>query len=228
MKFRLPLVTLTRLTLVQVILGMGLACVAALATAQEASANVNPNTNQGDAKQGKVLAYTCHGCHGIEDYKNVYPTYSVPKLGGQHSQYLTDALKEYDSGDRAHATMHAHAASLSEKDRADIAAFFQGPAPRASAAPVGTPPASTALCVTCHGNDGISISPMYPILAGQHRDYIERALHDYKSGKRKNAIMSGIVAQVKDEDISAIASFFASQKSPLCATDLIRKHGKCD
>ena len=180
------------------------------------------------AKTGKVLAYTCHGCHGIANYKNTYPTYSVPKIGGQHSQYLVDALKEYANGERAHSTMHAHAASLSEQDRAAIAAFFQGPPPRASGAPIGTPPAATAVCVTCHGNDGVGIANNYPILAGQHRDYLEQALRDYKSGKRKNAIMAGIIGAVKEEDIPAIAAFFANQKSPLCSTDKIREKGKCE
>jgi cytochrome c553 len=209
---------LRRFALLQLISFAGLASVSTWVGAEDATA---------EAKQGKVLAYTCHGCHGIDTYKNTYPTYSVPKLGGQHAKYIADALKEYASGDRAHGTMHAQASSLSEQDRAAIAAFFQGPEPRASATPIGTPPASTALCVTCHGNDGIGISPDYPILAGQHRDYLEQALRDYKSGKRKNPIMSGIVAQVKDEDIPSIANFFASQNSPLCATDEIRKHGKC-
>lgn len=212
MKFRSPRLTILQLTF----------CVG-LAAAFGVAADEKPN-----AQQGKTLAYTCHGCHGIESYKNTYPTYSVPKLGGQHATYITDALKEYASGDRPHPTMHAHAASLSDKDRADIAAFFQGPAPRASANPIGTPPASTAVCVTCHGNDGVGINDTFPILAGQHRDYIEQALRDYKSGKRKNIVMAGIVTQVKDEDIPAIAAFFASQKSPLCATDQIRKYGKCE
>ena len=52
---------------------------------------------EGDANRGKVLAYTCHGCHGIESYNNVYPTYSVPKLQGQHPEYLAAALQAYSS-----------------------------------------------------------------------------------------------------------------------------------
>ena len=74
---------------------------------------------------GKQKAETCLGCHGIENYTNVYPTYPVPKLGGQNSQYIMDALKAYANGDRGHVTMHAQAASLSEQDIQDIAAFFQ-------------------------------------------------------------------------------------------------------
>jgi cytochrome c553 len=71
-----------------------------------------------------VKADTCLGCHGIKNYKNVYPTYAVPKICGQNAQYLLDALNGYANGDRPHETMHAQAATLSEEDRQDIAAFF--------------------------------------------------------------------------------------------------------
>jgi len=182
---------------------------------------------EGNAERGKVLGYTCHGCHGIENYKNVYPTYSVPKVGGQNAAYMVNALQGYVSGDRAHPTMHAQAASLSDQDRADIAAFFAAGAPRAAGQPVGPTPAAAATCVACHGADGVSISADYPNLAGQHADYIEQALKDYKAGKRKNAIMGGIIAGVKDEDIPVLAKFFSSQSPALCATDKIREKGKC-
>ncbi|HEX9473825.1 MAG TPA: hypothetical protein VF931_06535, partial [Steroidobacteraceae bacterium] len=56
----------------------------------------------GDAQRGKQIGYTCLGCHGIDDYKNVYPTYSVPKLVGQHPEYLVAALKSYRGKERAH------------------------------------------------------------------------------------------------------------------------------
>ena len=180
----------------------------------------------GDPVRGKILAYTCHGCHGIPDYKNAAPSYSVPKLGGQSAEYMISALKEYADGDRVHPTMHAQAASNSEQDRADMAAFFHGNNP-VNKQVVGTPPPAAQVCVACHGNNGVAISPIYPTLAGQHADYIEQALHDYKSGKRKNPIMSAQAALVKDEDIPAIAAFFAGQKT-LCSTDEIRdNNGKC-
>ena len=192
-------------------------CLSVAATAQA----------EGDAARGKVLGYTCHGCHGIENYKNVYPTYSVPKLGGQSAKYLADALKEYASGARVHSTMTAHAASLTDQQRADIAAFFAASPMRTAGPPVGTAPAAAAVCVTCHGNDGMGISPDYPILAGQHQDYLEQALRDYKAGKRKNAVMAGIIGGVEEKDIPALAKYFAQQKPALCATDKIRKTGKC-
>lgn len=78
----------------------------------------------GDAAAGKVKAELCRGCHGIPGYFNVYPTYHVPKIGGQHAKYIVAALKAYKAGQRPHATMQAQAQSLSEQDMADIAAFF--------------------------------------------------------------------------------------------------------
>ena len=66
---------------------------------------------EGDAARGEKLAYTCLGCHGIDNYKNVYPTYSVPRLRGQHPNYLVAALKAYKSQERSHATMHAQVAA---------------------------------------------------------------------------------------------------------------------
>jgi len=78
----------------------------------------------GDAAAGKVKAFTCMGCHGIPGYNSVYPTYHVPKLGGQHARYLVSALQAYKAKQRSHKTMQAQAASLSEQDMEDIAAFF--------------------------------------------------------------------------------------------------------
>ena len=78
----------------------------------------------GDAEAGRVKANTCMGCHGIPAYNNVYPTYRVPKLGGQSAQYVAGALHAYKSGERPHKTMQGQAASLSDQDIEDIAAYI--------------------------------------------------------------------------------------------------------
>ena len=83
-----------------------------------------PAFAKGDPEKGKALFYTCTGCHGIADYKNAYPTYRVPKVGGQNEQYLIVALTGYKTGERKHPTMQAQAQSFSEQDIADIAAFL--------------------------------------------------------------------------------------------------------
>src|SRR5512139_2982383 len=172
-----------------------------------------------DAARGAKLAYTCHGCHGIPNYKNAYPVYSVPKLGGQHAAYMVAALKEYKSGDRAHATMHAQAISLSDNDLADIAAYLGGQELKPSGRPIGTAPKAGQTCVACHGNDGVGIMPEYPNLAGQHEDYIANSLRSYKSGVRKNAIMSGMAQPLEEQDIRELAKYYSSQRPALCATD---------
>ena len=78
----------------------------------------------GDAAAGRIKAETCLGCHGVAAYVNTYPTYHVPKLGGQHESYLASALKAYQEKQRSHDTMHANAAALSDEDIADIAAYL--------------------------------------------------------------------------------------------------------
>jgi cytochrome c553 len=78
----------------------------------------------GDIEAGKIKSYTCTGCHGIPGYKNVYPTYHVPKIGGQNVAYLEAAMKGYRDGERHHKTMVLQSESLSDQDIADIAAYF--------------------------------------------------------------------------------------------------------
>lgn len=171
----------------------------------------------GDAARGKVLSYTCLGCHGIESYKNAYPTYSVPRLRGQHPEYIVAALKAYQSGERGHATMHAHASSLSEQDMQDVAAYLGGEAIKtAAAAPdsAGMPPA-VATCAACHGRDGVGIMGIYSTLSGQHADYLEHTLQAYRSGARKNAIMAPFASQLKPEEVKQVAEYFSRQKPAL-------------
>ena len=97
---------------------------AAEPVAAEPAAAPAPAALKGDAARGKGLTYTCRGCHGITGYKNAYPSYRVPKLGGQSETYLNNALKEYRGGKRKHPTMQAQAESFSEQDIADIAAYL--------------------------------------------------------------------------------------------------------
>ena len=78
----------------------------------------------GNAEAGRIKANTCMGCHGIPNYNNVYPTYRVPKIGGQSAGYLAAALHEYKKGERPHKTMQAQAANLSDQDIDDIAAYI--------------------------------------------------------------------------------------------------------
>ena len=169
----------------------------------------------GDPAHGKAITYTCLGCHGIPGYRNAYPNYSVPKLEGQHPEYIVAALQGYKSGDRPHTTMHSQASSLSDQDMADIAVFFagkplEGRAPGAApAAGAPTPPQAAAACVACHGTDGVGTTVMFPTLSGQHLDYLEKALRDYRSGARKNIVMDQMAAHESDTDIDVIAHYYS-------------------
>lgn len=183
------------------------------ATAAPAEAPAAPAA--GDPVRGKAISYTCLGCHGIPNYKNAFPNYSVPKLEGQHAEYMVTALQAYRNGERSHLTMHSQASTLTEQDMRDIAAFFSGQVLKPGAKPVGTAPESAALCVACHGQDGVGITPIYPTLSGQHEDYLARALHDYQKRNRKNAIMAPMVAALKDADIAALARYFSQQRPAL-------------
>lgn len=81
----------------------------------------------GDAAAGKQKTTMCSGCHGIPGYKSVFPAvYSVPKLGGQHAGYIVKALQAYKAGERSHPSMRAIAADLSDRDMADLAAYYAG------------------------------------------------------------------------------------------------------
>jgi cytochrome c553 len=172
----------------------------------------------GDAKRGHALSYTCNGCHAIPNYKNVYPTYSVPKLHGQRPEYLVAALKAYKSGERSHGTMHSQASPMSEQDMADIAAYLAGEkvlTKSANDVPATARPKASETCLACHGTNGVGITADYPTIAGQHKDYIERALHDYQKGGRKNAIMAGMVATLTREDIEQLATYYSGQQPSL-------------
>ena len=79
---------------------------------------------QGNLEMGRDKAFTCTGCHSAPGLRNAYPGYKVPKIGGQHAEYIIAALKGYRSKERSHPTMQAHAATMSDQDMADIAAYF--------------------------------------------------------------------------------------------------------
>jgi cytochrome c553 len=79
----------------------------------------------GNAAAGAGKNSMCIGCHGIPGYKTAFPeVYSVPRIGGQHAAYIVKALQAYKSGERDHPSMRGIAASLSEQDMADLAAYY--------------------------------------------------------------------------------------------------------
>ena len=183
------------------------------------SASMPVASAAGDAVIGKKKFYTCVGCHGVAGYTNAYPTFHVPRLGGQHADYIVAALQAYRSGERKHASMVSNSTSLSDADMADIGAYlskFEGlnsSLPTTGDAVAGKQKA--AACGGCHGEDGNSAAPNFPRLAGQYESYIVRALEDYKSGHRNNGMMAGFAAGLSEADMKDIGAYYASQKKGL-------------
>ena len=107
---------MTRFTLLSALVAAAL--VPALAGAQSPAP-------AGDPLKGAQKVQMCQGCHGIEGWRTAYPeVYKVPRIAGQHPAYLVKALGEYKSGERSHPSMRAIAASLSDQDMADVAAYY--------------------------------------------------------------------------------------------------------
>ena len=171
-----------------------------------------PVLADGDPEAGKQLAYTCLGCHGIDGYRNAYPSYRVPKLGGQKAAYIVIALNDYRGDKRSHPTMTGQASSLSDQEIDNLAAYFASIGGDTVAAG-GTENASfdkAQACTACHGQNGISVNAMWPTLAGQHEDYLLHALNSYRDGSRADPVMSAQAALIAEEDVALLAKYFAS------------------
>ena len=182
----------------------------------------------GDAAAGAKINAQCIGCHGIPGYQSSFPeVHKVPMISGQNAAYIVASLNAYKKGERKHGTMRAVAASLSEQEIADLAAYYSThgastPAPETAA--VQPSPEVAALlakgaCVSCHGaNFSKPIDGSYPKIAGQHADYLYVALKSYKiEGNprvgRGNAIMVGQVKQFSNAELKAMAKYIGSLPS---------------
>jgi cytochrome c553 len=189
------------------------------------SSTVMAQAKPGNAAEGQRKAAMCIGCHGIQGYKATFPeVYSVPYISGQSGKYIESALMAYQKGERRHPTMRGIAASLSEQDMADLAAFYEGNAKHVSKAPETAATASEEVnkliakgaCVSCHGaNFSKPIDPSYPKLAGLPADYLYNSLRSYKiegvaTVGRDNAIMGGQAKQYSLAELKSIAKYIAS------------------
>jgi cytochrome c553 len=182
---------------------------------------------KGDANVGKTKAAMCIGCHGIVGYQASFPEiYRVPMIAGQAPKYISNALSAYQKGERKHPTMMAVAASLTEQDMADLAAFYstlgkvegaqlpEKPSHEPSALVAGL--LQKGACVSCHGaNFAKPIDPSYPKLAGQHADYLTVALKSYKTEGnakvgRANGVMGGVAKQFTNAEMKEIAQYLHS------------------
>ena len=196
-----------------------LALAAALFTASAAQAQ--------DAAAGEKKAAMCIGCHGIPGYQASFPeVHKVPKISGQNAKYIVAALTAYKKGERHHPSMRGVAGSLTDRDMADLGAFYEqhgsslvktvAETPAVQPSPAVAELLTRGACTSCHGaNYSKPIDGAYPKLAGQHADYLFVALRSYAvEGKpqvgRANPIMGAQVKQFKRAELKAMADYLAS------------------
>lgn len=177
---------------------------------------------QGNAAAGQAKAATCAACHGA-DGNSVNPIW--PKLAGQHASYLAKQLAEFKAGTRQDPTMAGMAAPLSDQDIQDLAAYFASQTvaigsadPEKAAAGKklylgGDVERGISACMACHGPNGAgNPGAKFPALAGQHPQYVIKALQDFRSGTRSNdmnSMMRDVAARMTDADIEAVAAYIS-------------------
>jgi cytochrome c553 len=183
--------------------------------AQDAKAPAKPDPKKGEA----IAAGVCAACHTVDGSRGAPAN---PIIAGQHPEYLVKQLIEFKSGVRKNAIMQGFAATLSEADMKNVAAFYAGK----QAAPGfaknkdtvalgqkiwrgGIAEKSVPACAACHSPSGAGLPAQYPRIGGQHADYTEAQLVAYRAGARANAQMSAIAARLSDAEIKALADYAA-------------------
>ncbi len=186
------------------------------------------NPEAGAIKADDERCRECHGDHGDVEGNN--ESMKVPRLAGQHPEYLLKQLRDFASGARKHEFMNRVAADLDPLDAADIIAFYvqqgeqgaraAGRQPRADIERLyreGDPARGLLACASCHGWDGkTSIAQpgipanLIPIIGGQDRHYLEEQLLNWHSGARSNspaAIMNTAVKSLTTGELQALAEY---------------------
>ena len=193
-------------------IGLALSSTLAMAAGSEATA-----TYVGNAGQGKAKSATCVACHGA-DGNSAAADY--PKLAGQHATYLASTLTAYRDGSRANAIMAGMAATLSDEDIIDLAAYYATQTTSGGAVDAdliargeqlfrfGDSAKGVRACTACHGPTGAGVaSAGFPSLKGQWAGYTETQLKAYREGSRANAMMNGVAQNLSDADIRAVSSY---------------------
>lgn len=181
----------------------------------------------GDPQRGQELSQSCAACHQA-DGNSVNPEW--PKLAGQHPKYTVKQLKDFQEGELRHDNLMAgEVADLSEQDMKDLAAFYaeqEGTSETADEDVVargeqiyrgGIPSDGVAACIACHGAEGRgNPEAMFPKVAGQHATYSLDQLRQFRDGDRRNdngQMMRGILGNMSDEDMEAVAQYMAGLQS---------------
>ncbi|MFM8900259.1 MAG: c-type cytochrome [Burkholderiales bacterium] len=196
---------------------MGTAHAATPATPPAKAAAVAPKP---DLVKGQAIATNvCMACHTF-DGKRGAP--ANPILQGQHPEYLVKQLADFKAGKRKNAVMQGFAATLSEEDMRNVAAFYASKAPVPGNATSketvalgekiyrgGISDRAIPACAGCHSPNGAGIPSQYPRLGGQHAAYTQAQLTAYRDGGRVNTQMTGVAAKMSDKEIKAVADYIA-------------------
>jgi cytochrome c553 len=205
---------------------------APLAYAGDSPSEINQRIGSGDPVAGREKSALCQGCHG-EDGNSVAPTF--PKLSGQWSDYIQKQVREFQNGARYNETMTDIAASVDNfKDLFDIAAYFASQNQMAGT-PIeseeeqklylegqklflkGNERTGAFRCVKCHGEYGKGQplnNNLFPVIGGQHKEYLVKQLTDFKTEERENdrsGMMLRITTRLTDHDIEALATYLSRE-----------------
>jgi len=175
----------------------------------------------GDPVAGKDKAMLCFGCHG-EDGNSADP--ATPKLAGQYGIYIAKQVRNYLASTRTHMVMSSMAAAISDADLDDIAAYFASLPMMQGARPSGNKAGKELFennelsrmvvrCNSCHGEAGKGLTadnPVYPVIGGQHKDYLLAQLINFRKGLRNNSaggVMNITVHRLSDAELEALADY---------------------
>lgn len=192
----------------------------ALLIAGVVQANTEPKAAKPDLAAGEAKAALCMGCHTADGSRG---SAANPILQGQHPQYLVKQLMEFKSGIRKNAVMTGMAATLSDADVINVAAFYASKKAKPGAAKNeaqaklgekiyrgGIASKSVPACAACHSPNGAGMPAQYPRVAGQHSDYLKVQLTAFRQGDRTNsAQMTAIAANLSDKEIAALVDYMA-------------------
>ncbi len=191
--------------------------------------------NPDPVQAGIAAAASCTGCHGEI---GISKTPGMPSLVGLDPKYLVAAMKGYKIGQRKHDLMKSMLGAFSDADLENIALYYALQKPERARTPVvGNQVAgkvAAAACAGCHGNQGISLNPQIPSLAGQDAQYLAAALQAYKSGLRNEETMTGPVASLDDTAIKDLSAYYATQqpqppnvRKPLTTAEWAQRCDRC-
>ena len=156
------------------------------------------------------LAKACITCHG---QKGISTDTTFPNLAGQKQGYLNQEIKAFRDGKRDNPQMLPFVNSLSDDDITQLARYFSQQKNDAKASETYNKKGENvrARCISCHGMKGITVTELWPNLAGQQAKYLQKQLHAFKSGKRQSPIMQVIAQELTDEQIEAVAEYYSQQ-----------------